>query len=98
MAAKPVILPDTFSGSNWDQWIIHFNNCAEVYGWDNAAKLAFLKVRLTGQAQSVFQRLTTAQKSAFDSAVEALEARFEPASKRELYLAEFSARTRLPIL
>ena len=94
---KPIILPDTFSGdsnSSWDQWIIHFNYCAEVNGWEVAMKLSFLKVRLTGQAQTVFQRLSEEDRSSFDNAVLALKARFEPDSKRELYLAEFSTRKR----
>ncbi len=54
MAAKPIILPDTFSGdatASWDDWIVHFNNCGGVNGWAN---LRFLKVRLVGRA---FQRL-----------------------------------------
>ena len=74
---KPIILPDTFSGDSnksWDQWIIHFNNCAEVNGWEVAMKLSFLKVRLTGQAQTVFQRLSEEDKSSFDNAVLALKA------------------------
>ena len=94
MTSKPTILPDTFSGdhsASWDQWIIHFSNCSEVNGWTNDAKLAFLKVRLTGRAQSVFQRLTADEKSSFTRAIEALKTRF---SKRELYLAELSTRKR----
>lgn len=51
---------------------------------------------MTGQAQAVFQRLTTTEKSSFNTAVKVLTDRFKPASKRELYLAEFSTRTRLP--
>ena len=40
----------------------------------------------------MFQRLSEEDKSSFDNAVVALTARFEPDSKRELYLAEFSTR------
>ena len=57
-------------------------------------KLSFLKVRLTSQAQTVFQRLSEEDKSSFDNAVLVLKAQFEPDSKRELYLAEFSTRKR----
>ena len=72
-AAKPVILPDTFSGeSSWDDWEVHFGHCAEINGWDGDDKLRFLKVRLTGKAQSVFLRLPTAKKDTFDHAIAAL--------------------------
>jgi hypothetical protein len=99
MAAKPIILPDTFSGemgSKWDTWIVHFNNCAEVNQWDDAAKLMFLKVRLIGRAQTAFQQLSDVNQASFDAAVNALLKRFEPESKREVYLAEFYARQRKP--
>ena len=74
---KPIILPDTFSGdsnSTRDQWIVHFNNCAEVNRWEVGTKLSFLKVRLTGQGQAVFQRLFEEDKLSFDNAVVVLTA------------------------
>ena len=44
MAAKPVVLPDTFTGeASWDEWICHFVN-----SWDDDQKIKFLKVRLMG--------------------------------------------------
>ena len=95
MTSKPAILPDSFSGSaSWEQWILHFKDCATVNNWDADQKLNFLKVRLTGRAQTVFHGLTDTDKASFDAAVAALEAHFEPAGKRELYLADFSTRHR----
>ena len=97
MATKPIVMPDSYSGEkSWDEWIIHFNNCAQVNGWDDAAKLMFLKVRLTGQAQSVFQRLPEATKGSITNATKAVSERFEPTSKRELYLTQLSTKRKQP--
>jgi hypothetical protein len=93
-AAKPVILPDTFSGTegSWDHWIAHFRDCATINSWDNAAMLAFLRVRLVGRTRVVFQRLPAERTDTFDHVIEALKERFEPASKLDLYVADFSMR------
>ena len=94
---KPVTLPETFSGAesaSWDQRIIHFTNCVAVNEWDDN-KLAFLKVRLTGRAQSVFQRLPADQTETC-SHVEALKEKFEPTSRKDLYLADLTTRRRRP--
>ena len=43
MAARPLVLPDPFSGNaSWDQWIYHFESVAEVNTWDGEQKLKLL--------------------------------------------------------
>ena len=91
MATKPLVLPETFSGQeqDWSEWIDHFENVAVVNGWDSGeVKLTWLKVRLTGKAQAAFKKFTEADKATYDAAVKKLKDRFEPSSRREMYLAE----------
>ena len=93
MAAKPVVLPEPFSGeTSWDEWSIHFENVTDVNGWDDEQKLKWLKVRLTGRAQKAFQRLPEASRATFDLAEAALKGRFEPESRKTRYQAEFQSR------
>ena len=93
MARKPVVLPEPFNGeTSWDEWSVHFENVAAVNEWNDEQKLQWLKVRLTGRAQKAFQRLPEATQAIFDAAKEALTGRFEPASRKTRYQAEFQAR------
>ena len=93
--SRPLALPETFKGDKkWDQWIVHFENVAEVNDWDDAAKLKWLKVRLIDRAQTAFQRLADAKKDTFAQAKKALRERFEPEDKRERYVAELSSRAK----
>ena len=96
MATRPVVLPETFSGaeegSTWTDWKFHFDNVATVNAWDEAAKLKWLKVRLTGRAQRAVQLLPAATVASLDLTVKALEERFEPAIKKNRYQAEFQSR------
>ena len=59
MATRPVVLPEVFNGEgSWGQWIFHFENVdlAAVNEWNEASCLRWMKVRLTGRAQTAFQR------------------------------------------
>ena len=64
-----------------------------VNGWDDATRLNWLPVRLTGKAQTAWKRLTAEAKADFKAAKDALEKWFEPniyaSCKRERYAAEF---------
>ena len=93
MAARPLVLPEPFSGEgSWEQWQYHFLNVAAVNTWDDASKLLWLKVRLTGKAQVAFQRLPEATRGSFDAATKALKERFEPTTRRTRYQAELHTR------
>ena len=85
MATKPLVMPETYAGEGeWSQWICHFENVAAVNGWDDDQKLLWLKVRLTGRAQTAFQRLSDIAGASYNEAKKALKERFEPASKKRL--------------
>ena len=95
MAGKPVVLPDAYTGEgSWDEWLEHFENVAAVNKWTPEQKLLWLKVRLTGRAQRAFKQLPEEAQAAYPEAVKALHVRFEPESKRVLYVAEFHTRTK----
>lgn len=91
--ARPLVLPEPFNGeTDYCDWIDHFENVAAVNAWDENAKLQWLKVRLTGRAQTALKRLPEATRRSYENTLAALKKRFEPESKRELYAAEFQTR------
>ena len=96
MAARPVVLPEPYNGeSRWDEWISHFEDVAAVNTWDAGAKLLWLRVRLTGKARTAYQRIADVTDApTYNNMKTALTKRFDPESKRELYLAEMQARMR----
>ena len=92
-----MVSPDMYSGvQSWSDWVEHFEAAASVNGWSETAKLLWLPVRLSGKAQTAWKRLTPDAKSSYAAAKEALQKRFEPESKRKLYLVEFQTRRRRP--
>jgi hypothetical protein len=64
---KPVVLPEAFDGSaSWEDWVEHFERVAAVNGWtEDAAKLQWLQVRLTGRAATAYKRFPEATKGPF---------------------------------
>ena len=93
--SRPVAIPELFSGegkARWDDWIDHFERIADVNEWDGAKKLKWLPARLTGRAATVYKRLPAATKEDLKQTIKALEERFEPASRKELYRAELQSR------
>jgi len=98
MAAKPLLLPEPFDGTEatgWSEWLDHFESVAAVNKWVSGEdRLKWLRVRLTGKAQTAFRRLPDDVKTDYGKCLEALQRRFNPDSKRQLYMVELNARTK----
>ena len=91
--SRPVIVPECFSGEQcYEDWIDQFESIAEINHWNDGQKLMWLKVRLTGRALMAYKKFPTIVRGSFKNAVKALQERFEPESRRDLYLAEFQTR------
>ena len=88
-----MIVPEYFSGEgSFEDWIDQFGSIAEINLWDDEQKLRWLKVRLTGRALMAYKKFPVAARASFRNAVKALQERFEPGSRRDLYLAELQTR------
>ena len=94
---RPVVLPEAFNGEgDWSDWIEHFESVAAVNRWTEEEKLLWLRVRLVGRAATAFKRVDEGAKESYTNSVTALKERFDPGSKRKLYLAELLARKKRP--
>ena len=92
---KPLVLPEIFTGEkNWDEWADHFHSVATVNELDDETKLKWLLGRLTGRAATAFRRLPEMTRADFKEAVRAMRKRYEPESKKKLYMAELQTRTK----
>ena len=97
MSGKPLVLPEIYSGESqcWSDWIEHFESVAALNKWATEdEKLKWLKVRLAGKARTAFQKLPRNVREEYGECLKALKQRFEPDSKKELYVAELHTRTR----
>ena len=91
--AKPLLLPESYGGEgDWAEWAEHFESIAIVNKWATAEeKLKWLRVRLTGKALT---ELPQEVKENYGECIKSLQCLFDPDSKRQLYVAELSTRTK----
>ena len=62
--------------------------------WEDGKKLKWLKFRLTGKAQTAFQRLPGEARTNYKEAKKALRKRFEPKSRQNRFHVEFQTHTK----
>ena len=91
-AKKPIIMPDIYKGDideEWEDWLEHFNACAEINCWDEATKCRFMGVRLKNNAYKFYKELEAAVKTNCTDLSETLEKRFKTVSQMQYYKTKF---------
>jgi len=82
----------TYDGSNsWLDYKAHLETCAEINNWSYSKKGLYLAVSLRGQAQGVLGNLSSKSKD-YNALVKALEERYAPPNKTELYRVQLRER------
>lgn len=96
MAARRV-LPERFSGDgDFDEFKFQFERAVKINKWDEEEKLNYLGLCLTGSALKAFRALAVTVQDSYPQAIAALENKFQPTEKIELYKIQFETRERVP--
>ena len=98
MVGAPVhFKPEPFDGSSdWPEYLVYFEQLAEVHGWDHNTMAIVLGLSLKGSARSVLANMNLPQRRDYRALKDALTQHFCPPQQIHLYQAELKARKRKP--
>ena len=91
-ARRKEIQPDNFDGSGateWPDYIIHFEHCAEWNQWNELQKAKMLTIHLRGEAQKLLSNLSEVQRNDFEKLKRILSDRYDPKEKEVTYRCQF---------
>jgi hypothetical protein len=87
--------PATYDGkTDWQDYLVQFEMVAELNRWDNRTKALELATNLRGTAQGVLSDLRPEYRMDYTHLVLALQSRFEPKNRAEMYRAQIKSRIR----
>ena len=66
---NPKEKPNNYSDGQWNEWISHFNLCADINQWNNTQRCQQLAVSLRGRAQRIFLSLNEEEKATFEESI-----------------------------
>ncbi|KAK3599817.1 hypothetical protein CHS0354_022383 [Potamilus streckersoni] len=93
----PSLKPEPFNGKEcWEEYISHFENCAELCNWTKRDKVLFLAASLRGQARTYYMSLSNEEKRSYDILVARLSQRFGSSRHQNRWLARLEMRKRQP--
>ena len=90
---KPVKLPEDFDGKQpLKEYLMHFERCAIVNGWNEEDKAMFLTASLRGDSRKLLNGLTELECKQYSKIVERLQLRFGVEKQAELHQARLLNR------
>ena len=94
-AAPETARPGTYSGDSlWESYYAQFEITAELNGWNEQQKAAYLATSLTGQALNVLGNLPADCRQTYKELVAALETRYGSTHGTELAPVRFKHRVK----
>ena len=92
---KMVLKPEKFEGkSDLGEYISHFQDCAELGGWDDRSKCLVLAANLRGAARKYYDGLPQEDKKDYDSLLTALRRRFGGGHLQDSWMTKLEMRRR----
>ena len=90
-----LIRPDNYEGSgDFEAYMSHFEDCAELSGWDDKSKCLVLASCLRGSARSFYMSLPQSEKRDYFLLCRRLASRFSNSKHQNLWLLKFESRRR----
>ena len=93
----PAMKPEQYDGtSDWSEYLIYYEQLAELSNWNDEQKAVMLSLALRGEARVVLASLEPAKRRSYRALTEALSHSFAPTEMMYLHRAELKARKRRP--
>ena len=94
---SPVEKPESYDGKlDWDEYISHFRDCADLGRWPDRTKLLFLAASLRRQARTYYMGLSAEDKGTFQTLCGKLNKRMGSSKNQNRWLSKLEMRKRLP--
>ena len=92
---RPNVMPESFDGTkSWTDYLLYFEACAQVNGWNVEEMGKYLVVCLRGHAQLVLSGLPPADRMNYRQLVKCLNNRFSPEHETDFFKVQLRGRTR----
>ena len=94
---RMVMKPEKYDGKgDWAEYLCHFEDCADLSGWDNRSKCLILATSLQDGARKYYAGLKPAEKGSYTRLVSALQRRYGNEHKQESWASKLEMRKRKP--
>lgn len=89
--------PEPFSGKeSWEEYLSHFEDCAELSRWSDREKVLFLAASLRDQARSYYMSLSLVERRSYEILVNKFSQRFGSSRHQNKWLSRLEMRKRQP--